>query len=482
MAVQIMPAHIQLEDKAKKRALLGIYLLWAHRVLYSFTTPVVLPVVMEGYDMMGWYAIQSGLAALLGCITAPIGGKLGDIFGRRKICVPLTGALLALTVLCALKLSGPVFFVAYIMISFLNGVMSAYPISIISDLSTTAERPRLVGLYATINGVGMIVAMLLGGMIADNLDPFLGFVLFTPVGVLGLIFLAIYYPNKPADHKVSVDRQGMILMSCGVSAILIWCFFGGVLFPRGSALGIALLVVGVILIVILLRVEKRIKEPLIDLNMFRRKPFAQSALACFLIAPMPTLCSSILILFGSMSLGLSNTVTGTLALPKNILFALLPAVLGTWLGRDFRRFRTIFLLCGMTTAVGSFIAAAWNVSTPILAIYLTMLLFGVSTSCQATAIQLYVQVSLPQEELGVAAAMVSFAGSIGGAIFNAAYNIVYNSKYAAAMELGGGEHLAHAISDVFSSMSVLTGVCGALIVIVTLLLIPKGRGGRAEEK
>ena len=55
---------------------------------------------------------------------------------------------------------------------------------------------------------------------------------------------------------------------------------------------------------------------------------------------------------------------------------LLPSVLGTWLGRDFRRFRTIFFLCGATTALGSFISATWNISTPILAIYLTMLLFG----------------------------------------------------------------------------------------------------------
>jgi hypothetical protein len=89
-------------------------------------------------------------------------------------------------------------------------------------------------------------------------------------------------------------------------------------------------------------------------------------------------------------------------------------------------------------------------------------------------------VSLPQEALGIATAMVSFAGSIGGAVFNAFYNIIYNSKYAEAVELGGGEHLSHAVAEVFSSMSVLTAVCGALIVLVTFVLIPKGSGGRAD--
>lgn len=475
MSIQIKPAYIPLEYTAKKRALLGIYLLWAHRVLFCFTTPVVLPAVMEEYGLMGWYAIQSGLASLLGCISVPIGGKLGDIFGRRKMCLSLSYIMLALTVVCMLKLPGPIFFVAYIGIYFLNGVMNAYPISILSDLSTTAERPRLMGLYAAINGVGMVAAMLLGGLITDYLDPYLSFGLYTPIGLAGLLLLTRYYPNKPAEHRVSVDKVGVTLMSGGVSCILLWCIFGGVLFERGSAVGIALLAAGAVLLVALFRAESRIKEPLIDLKMFRYKPFTQSFLGSILISPMPNLCSSILILFGSLGLGLSATVTGTLALPKNIIFSLLPAVLGSWLGRDFRRFRTIFLLCGITTALGSFICASWSVSTSVLAIYLTMILFGVSTSCQATALQLYIQVSLPQEQLGTASAMAAFSGSVGSAIFNAVYNIIYNAKYAAAMELGGGEHLAHAISDVFSAMAILTGVCGALIVVVTFLLIPKGK-------
>jgi len=478
MQVHSMPAYIPLEGKAKRGALAGMYLMWAYRILFAFITPVTLPVVMEGYGMMGLYAIQAGLASLLGCITVTIGGKLGDRLGRRKVMLWMGYPLVILSGLCTFHLPGPVFFVVYIVSRFFEGILSAYPITILADLSSTVERPRLVGIYSTINAVGLIVGMLMGGVIADYMDPFLGFAFCTPVGVLGLVLLTLYYPNKPSSEPVPIDKVGTLLMSCGVSCILVWCFFGGVLFPRVSALGIGLLVAGAVLLVALFLVERRIQDPVFDLKLFRERPFTQSFLACLLISPMPSFCSTAIILFGSLGLGLSSTITSTLALPKNLVFCFLPTLLSAWLGKDFRWFRPIFLLCGATTAVGCAIAFFWDVSTPVLAIYLTMMLFGVSTSCQATTIQLNIQVYLPQEKMGVAAAMVSFGGSIGSVLFNAVYNIVYNAKYAWAEEMGGGIYLSQAVIEVFTAMAVLTGACGLLIVIHTLLLVPREKKRR----
>jgi len=471
--IQSLPAYIPLEGRAKKGTLIGVYLLWAYRVLFAFLTPVTLPVVMEGYGMMGLYAIQAGIASLLGCITVTIGGKLGDRFGRRKILMWMGYPLVILSALCTFHLPGPVFFVVYIASRFFDGILGSYHITILADVSSGTERPSLVGIYGTINAVGLVAGMLAGGFIADYLDPFLGFALCAPVGFLGMILLTCYYPNKPSSEPVPIDKMGIILMSCGVSSILAWCFFGGVLFPRVSALGNGLIALGVILLWALIRVEKRIKDPVFDLELFRNRAFTQSFLACLLISPMPQFCSTAIILFGSLGLGLSSTVTSTLALPKNLVFCFLPALLSGWLGKDYRRFRPIFLACGMTTAVGCVIAFFWDVSTPVLVIYLTMLLFGVSTSCQSTAIQLNIQVYLPQERMGVASAMVSFGGSIGGALFSAVYNIVYNARYAWAMEMGGGVWLSQAVTEVFSAIAVLTGVCGGLIVVHTLILIPR---------
>lgn len=473
MPMQVAPAHIQLEDKAKKSILVGIFLFYFNRVLFTFTVPVIMPSVMEEYGLMGWYAIQSGLNALMSCIAMPIGGKIGDIFGRRKVFLLGGYTTLGLSLLCSIRLTGPLFFGLYTVISFLNGLIGSYTASMISDVTTTRERPRLFGIMSTINGIGVVIGLPLGGIIADYLGAFWGFAVYVPLGVIGILLIARYYPNRPADHHVAVDKMGIGLIACSFGSILAWCFFGGVLFPRVSAIGITLLVLGGIFLVILLRAESRIEEPLLDLKMFRHKAFTASFLTYLFIAPMPNLCSSVLILYGKMGLGLSATVASTLAMPKNIVFCILPTFMGIWLGRQYKNFRRIFILCGATIAIGSFISASWGLDTALIAIYLTMILFGVATSCQATAVQLCVQVSLPQKDLGVASSMVIFGNSVGSALYNAFYNIVYNSKYNAAMALGGGEHMAQAMTDVFSAMSILSAVCGVAIVILNILIVPQ---------
>lgn len=75
----------------------------------------------------------------------------------------------------------------------------------------------------------------------------------------------------------------------------------------------------------------------------------------------------------------------------------------------------------------------------------------------------------------VALPMILFSNSFGVAIFNAVYNIFYNARYAQAVALGGGEHLAAAMADTFSAMAAFSTVCGAILFVLALVLIPRGK-------
>ena len=110
-----------------------------------------------------------------------------------------------------------------------------------------------------------------------------------------------------------------------------------------------------------------------------------------------------------------------------------------------------------------------------------MLIFGVGTSCQSVTIQPYMQLGVEQDRMGTATANLLFGSSIGGTVFSAVYNIFYNIKYAAAAAQGGGEHIAQAIAETFSAAAIFSAICGLLIVLVALLLIPgkKEKGGSA---
>lgn len=472
MMQQTFP-YIKLQPKVQKKVIAGAGLLWFYNLLFGFTMPVVLPSLMDHYNMMAYYAILGGVTSLVGCIVTPIGGKLGDRFGRRRVCL-LAGYLrLALMLFCAIPTSGPVFFAAYVLGNLVGGFINAFPATILSDVTTPEERPRWFGVFGTINGAALLIGLLGGGIVVDLLGPLATFLFFAPFGLAALILLTLYYPNVPSSESVGLDKAGMVLLSFGTACVLAWCAFGDMLFPRVSVLGLSLLTAGVILLAGLLWYERRAKDPLFNLRLFKDSHFTMSFTTHLLIAPMMCLCSSVLALYGQVGLGLSATVSGTLALPKNILFFLLPSLLGAWIAKDQNRFRAAFLGCGGAIAVASLLSATWDTSTSVLTIYLVMLLFGVGTSCQSVCIQPYMQMTVSPTDMGVAAAMVQFANSVGVVIFNAFYNIVYNARYAQAMQAGGGEHLAQAVSETFSYMSLLSAVTGAVIIVFTLCLVKK---------
>lgn len=471
-------AYISLPRPQQHRVILGTGILWFYNLLYGFAMPVVLPTLMEYYDMMAYYAILGGITSLVGCIVTPIGGKLGDRFGRRRVCL-FAGYLRLILLLCAIPTSGITFFILYTASTLAGGFVNAFPATILSDVTTPAERPRWFGIFGTINGAALLIGLFGGGVVADALGPLSIFWLVTPLGLAALILLTIYYPNRPSGSTARIDGVGMGLLGGGFACALSWCAFGGTLFPRVSPTGIALLAVGLVLLVVLLRYEHSAQDPLLDLSLFRNHHFAMSFSTHLLIAPMMCLCSSTLSLFGQKGLGLSATVSGTLALPKNILFLIIPALLGTWIARDQQRFRIAFLTCGGAIALASFLCAGWDTKTTIFTIYAVMLIFGVGTSCQSVCIQPYMQMAVPSTQLGIAASMVQFANSIGVVIFNAFYNIFYNARYSAAMAQGGGPRLAEAIAETFSCISILSAVCGLCIMALTLWLVP-GRKAAAQ--
>ena len=474
-------AYISLPRPRQLRVILGVGILWFYNLLFAFAMPVILPSLMEYYDMMAYYAVLGGVTSLMTCIVTPIGGKLGDRFGRRRVCLIAGYLRLALMVACGIPSSGPVFLVLYSCGSLVGGFLNAFPATILSDVTTPSERPKWFGVFGTINGAALLIGLFGGGVAVDLLGPTSIFWLVSPLGLIALALLTLYYPNRPSGSAAGIDGVGMALLGTGLACVLSWCSFGDSLFPRVSPVGIGLLVCGAVLLVLLLRYERSAQDPLLDLSLFRNRNFSMSFSTHLLIAPMMCLCSSTLSLFGQKALGLSATVSGTLALPKNILFLILPTLLGTWIAKDQRRYRPVFLTCGGAITLGSVLCAGWNTGTPVAAIYAVMLIFGLGTSCQSVCIQPYMQLTVPPAKLGSAAAMVLFANSIGVVIFNAFYNIFYNARYAEAMVQGGGAKLAEGIAETFSCISILSAVCGAAIVILALWLVPSRKTAARQQ-
>lgn len=469
---QLTP-YITLSPKAKHGTIAGAGLLWFFHIAYTFSLPVSMPLIMQHYGIMSHYATLSALSALLQCLITPLGGKLGDQFGRRCVCLAAGTIRLALLLCCTVPTCGAVYFLLSSVGGAVGGLLYSLPYSILSDVTPLEERPRWFGLFGTINGVAMVLGLFFGGIIVNWFGPFSLFPLTSVFGAAALILLFLFYPNQPAQAPSPIDWGGIGLLAITLFCLMGWCSLGGNIFDRGSPFGISVLAVGFLFLFLLVRFERRAAAPLLTPRLFRNQRFPISFATQMLIPPMVYLCSSMLTLFGQTVLGLSAAASGTLAIPKNLLFCVLPMILGSFLARDSQRFRITFFLCGAGICLGSLSAAVWNASTPLIAIYFSMLFFGVGTSCQSVSIQPYMQIGMDPRDIGIATAMLQFGSSIGSLVFNAFYSIFYNARYATAVAAYGDAGIPVAVAQTFSALSLVTAVSGALIAAIALFLIPR---------
>jgi len=430
--------------------------------------------------MLDMYAILVGVSSLLTSISVPIGGKLGDRFGRRKMCLLIASARIILFTACALPTSGPVFFFLVCAARMMGGFMGSFCSAIVSDVTGKEERPYWFGFYTAITGAAFVSGLTISGFLADQFNSFTVFALYAPFGILGLVLIALFFPNKPSGSTSPIDVRGMTLMTLSFSCILFWGSFGGKYFPRTSLFGLLLLAAGILFLYIFIRVEKKTADPMLDLNIFRIKPFILCFSTSLLMAPFTQTFSVALMLFGRETLELSSTICGTLPLPKNIVFTFLPPLLGVWIAKNHRRFRFAFFCTGFFFTVACLYASTWTASTPILLIYFCMLMAGIGSACQGLAITPYAQLIVPAHNMGVATSMTSFANTLGVVLFNVVYNMVYNPRYDAAMEMGGGIHLSNAIREIFSIMCLFSGACAAVIIILTFVLFPSAHAKKQQ--
>lgn len=506
------------KNRKKLFALVGVCILYLYSMLYTFALPVMYPSMLSQYGLMPYYALFSVISISFSCVFTPLGGMLCDTVGRKKLFL-VTGTLrLVLMLLCGIQTSPVTFSVLYLSSSCLTGFMYAIPLTILNDLTALEERPRYFGIFGALTGVSLLSGILLGGIITDLFGPFFMFFLFIPILLSAMILICIGYTDTSTRaNSSSLDLLGCLLMLLCLGSLVAWCNFGGSLFSWISPLSFLMLLFVILFFILFLIREKNCSSPLIDLAIFKDRNFDLSFLCGLFIAPMVSLCSSTLILFAQVSLGLSSTLSSTLALPKNIIYLTLPTILGVWISKKYSRYRTAFLWCGLLMVIAGTCSALWTVNTNILTVYLVMIVFGLATSFQSVSLQPYMQLTIPPNRVGIASSLISFSTTLGSTLYSAVYTICYNSRYSISRNvptaLAGSmsqeqlnqliapdtlkdlnnllalrktvsadmlhlfdetvENLRIACADVFQLMAMITALSGAAIVIFTLILYKK---------
>ena len=353
---------------------------------------------------------------LTASICTPILGRLGDMFGKERLLVIVLLVLGAGTLISALSTSLAML-IAGRAVQGAGGAIFPLSFGIIRDEFPRDKVGSGIGLISATFGVGGGAGLVLSGVIVDHL-PYAWIFWLSLVVIIGAVICThLFVPESPIKTPAKIDWGGAVLMSIGLSAVLLAVSQGNS-WGWESARVLGLIAFGVLVLVVWARFELRVPQPLVDMRMMQlRGVWTTNVTALmvgfgmfgsFLLVPklveMPESAG-----FG---FGASVTQAGLYLLPSAAVMLVAGPAAG-WMGNRFGS-RTP-LLIGIALVAYAFIQlallhdASWH-------IYLSSLFMGAGIGLAFAAMATLIVDAVPQTQTGVATGMNTIMRSIGGAL------------------------------------------------------------------
>lgn len=356
--------------------------LWIAEVTGSFETAMIYAalksLIADFKDpvLIGWL-ITTYL--LIGAGSAAVAGRLGDIYGRRRVLLVLLAVGAIGSLISAFAPNYPVLLIGRALQG-LTGAILPLCVGLVRENVSRERVPLAIGLMISGASAGAAAGLVIGGMIVDNFSWYGVFVASAAFASTAFVAILAFLPRSPQSlRSAPLDWLGGVLFVPAVLAVLL-------AISNGSTWGLldwrtcGLLAISASLFAVWVRQSLRAEDPLFDVRLFRNRQVLVANLATAAVSMSTlqiTLVFSMLLQaprWTMIGLGLSATVAGLIKLPSNIgsLFA---GPLSGWLTQRHGG-RTGMLIGGLTTSVGWLMAMAMHDSVIGIAIILCVISFG----------------------------------------------------------------------------------------------------------
>ncbi len=295
---------------------------------------VALPSIREDLDAsftdLQWVvdAYAVALAALV--LTA---GSLADRLGRRRVFNAGLAIFTAASLLCALAPDATFLNVSRALQGIGGAAMFAVSLALIAqEFPAGRERGVAMGMYGASIGVAVAVGPLVGGALTDGLGWESIFLLNVPVGAAAIAVTAVKVRESRDPHANRVDWAGVATFSTAL-LLLVLALVRGNDEGWGSTLIVALLAGAAAALAAFIAIERRVREPMLPLGLFRRPAFTGVQIAAFAVSGSIFALFLYVTLYLQNYLGLSPFEAGLRYLPITLASFVAAPIAGALLSR-----------------------------------------------------------------------------------------------------------------------------------------------------
>lgn len=400
-----------------------------------------------------------------------LSGRLGDIFGHRKLFIIGLVIFCIASLFCGIAPS-QVWLVTARAIQGLGGAMvSAVGLSLMMNLFTEQhERVKAMGIYGFVAAGGGSVGVLLGGLLTGWLNWHWIFFVNVPIGLIVLALSLKLLPSKDRDvkHDKRVDIAGAVTITISlllaVYAIVNGNTVGWFTLPTLSLIAIAIVLFGVFIYI-----EQHVERPLVQLELFRNRNLTVANGIGVLWAAAMFAWFFLSALYMQLILHYSPLEVGVAFLPANLIMATFSIGLSAKLVERFGIKKP--LACGLILAGLGLLLFAF---TPVQGAFITnvlpgMLLLGIGAGMGFNPVLLAAMDGVKPSDSGLASGLVNTSFMMGGALglailASAAAARTHQLTIAGINQLAalnGGYHIAFLIG---ACSAILAGVLGWILL------------------
>ncbi|MEH0555120.1 MDR family MFS transporter [Streptomyces sp. B21-101] len=415
--------------------LLGMLLAALDQTIVSTALPTIVS-DLGGMEHLSWVVTAYLLASTA---ATPLWGKLGDQYGRKRLFEAAIVLFLIGSALCGMAQNMPQLIAFRALQGLGGGGLMVLSMAIVGDIVPPRDRGRYQGLFGAVFGATSVLGPLLGGLFTEHLSWRWVFYVNLPVGVVALAVIAavLHIPRRSTKHVI--DYLGTFLIASVATCLVLVASLGGTTWDWGSPQIVALALLGVLLAVAFVAVERWAAEPVLPLKLFRVRTFTLSAVISFIIGFAMFGAMTYLPTFLQVVHGVSPTMSGVHMLPMVVGMLLSSTGSGQIVSRTGRW--KVFPVAGTAvTAIGLLLLHRLDEHSSTFEMSVCFFVFGLGLGLVMQVLVLIVQNAVPYEDLGVATSGATFFRSIGASFGVAIFGTIFAARL--------GDKLADAFAGV----------------------------------